>query len=297
MSEAHVSGPVHVTGEVVASKRIGGYRHLTLTAPGVPERFRAGTFVAVTVAGHVARRALWVHRVRASSAFGPTIDVVVETRGSGTEWLAAQPVGTKIAITGPLGRPFALPKEAVSCLLVGEGYAAAPLFPLAERLRERGCAVSLVVSAPDEARLLSALEARRSARSVTVLTADGSVGQRGHVADHVDDLVRRSEADVVYAAGPTDVLRAAAAAAEDAGAWSQVAVETATPCGTGLCHGCPLPVVGEDGVERVVRACTEGPVVRGDRVRWDALTTPQNPALPPLRSSIARFRGDPGATR
>ena len=297
MPEAHVSGPVHVTGEVVASKRIGGYRHLTLTAPGVPERFRAGTFVAVTVAGHVARRALWVHRVRASSAFGPTLDVVVETRGSGTEWLAAQPVGTKLAITGPLGRPFALPKEAVSCLLVGEGYAAAPLFPLAERLRERGCAVSLVVSAPDEARLLSALEARRSARSVTVLTADGSVGQRGHVADHVDDLVRRSEADVVYAAGPTEVLRAAAAAAEDAGAWSQVAVETATPCGTGLCHGCPLPVVGEDGVERVVRACTEGPVVRGDRVRWDALTTPQNPALPPLRSSIARFRGDPGATR
>jgi len=154
---------------------------------------------------------------------------------------------------------------------VGEGYAAAPLFPLAERLRERGCSVSLVVSAPDEAHLLSALEARRSARSVTVLTADGSVGQRGTVADHVADLVRRSEADVVYAAGPTSVLRATASAAERAGAWSQVAVEVPTPCGTGLCHGCPLPVVGEDGVDRVVRACTEGPVVRGDRVRWDAL--------------------------
>ena len=262
---------VHVDGEVVATKRVGGYRHLTLTAPGVPERFRAGNFVAVTVAGHVARRALWVHRVRASSAFGPTLDVVVEARGNGTAWLAAQPVGARIAITGPLGRPFALPKDAVSCLLVGEGYAAAPLFPLAERLRERGCAVSLVVSAADEAHLLSDLEARRSARSVTVLTADGSVGQRGTVADHVDDLVRRSDADVVYAAGPHPVLRSAAAAAERAGAWSQVAVETPTPCGTGLCHGCPLPVVGEDGVERVVRACAEGPVVRGDRIRWDAL--------------------------
>lgn len=263
--------PVHVAGEVVATKRIGAYRHVTLTAPGVPEQFRAGNFVAVSIEGHVARRPLWVHRVRASSAFGPTLDVVVETRGSGTAWLAAQPVGAKVPITGPLGRPFALPKEAVSCLLVGEGYAAAPLFPLAERLRERGCAVSLVVSAPDEARLLSALEARRSARSVTVLTADGSVGQRGTVADHVDDLVRRSKADVVYAAGHAGVLRAAAGAAERAGAWSQVAVETPTPCGTGLCHGCPLPVVGEDGVDRVVRACTEGPVVRGDRVRWDSL--------------------------
>ena len=236
---------MHVAGEVVATKRIGAYRHLTLTAPGVPESFRAGNFVVVSVEGHVARRALWVHRVRASSAFGPTLDVVVEPRGSGTEWLAAQPVGARVTMTGPLGRPFALPKDAVSCLLVGEGYAAAPLFPLAERLRERGCAVSLVVSAPDESRLLAALEARRSARSVTVLTADGSVGQRGTVADHVDDLLRRSDADVVYAAGPTPVLRSAAAAAERSGAWSQVAVEVLTPCGTGLCHGCPLPVVAD----------------------------------------------------
>lgn len=285
-------GPVHVEGEVIASKKVGAYRHLTLAAPGVPERFRAGNFVAVTVEGHVARRALWVHRVRASSSFGPTLDVVVEAGadGSGTAWLAAQPVGTRLAVTGPLGRAFALPKDAVSCLLVGEGYAAAPLFPLAERLRERGCAVSLVVSAPDEARLLSALEARRSARAVTVLTADGSVGQRGTVADHVDDLLGRSEADVVYAAGPTRVLRAAAGAAERAGAWSQVAVEAPMPCGTGLCHGCPLPVVGEDGVDRVVRACVDGPVVRGDRVQWEALTTP-------LRSSTARLRGDPGDVR
>ncbi|WP_210652027.1 hypothetical protein [Nocardioides sp. SYSU D00065] len=271
MADAPARGPVHVDGEVVATKKVGGYRHLTLAAPGVPERFRPGTFVSVSVAGHVTRRALWVHKVRASSAFGPTLDVVVESRGSGTAWLSAQPVGTRVAVTGPLGRPFALPKQAVSCLLIGEGYAAAPLFPLAERLRERGCAVSLVVSAPDEARLLSALEARRSARSVTVLTADGSVGQRGQVADHAEDLVRRSGADVVYAAGPADVLRSAAVAAERTGAWSQVAVEVPTPCGTGLCHGCPLPVVGEDGVDRVVRACTEGPVVRGDRVRWDAL--------------------------
>jgi dihydroorotate dehydrogenase electron transfer subunit len=27
-------------------------------------------------------------------------------------------------------------------------------------------------------------------------------------------------------------------------------------------------VVGEDGVTRLVRGCVEGPVFRGDRVRW-----------------------------
>ena len=127
---------------------------------------------------------------------------------------------------------------------------------------------------PPPTRRTCCRRSRRGARpaSVTVLTADGSVGQRGSVADHVDDLLRRSDADVVYAAGPRRrPARASPPLPNARGAWSQVAVEVPTPCGTGLCHGCPLPVVGEDGVDRVVRACAEGPVVRGDRVRWDHL--------------------------
>jgi len=31
-----------------------------------------------------------------------------------------------------------------------------------------------------------------------------------------------------------------------------------------------MPVQGNDGVTRMVRSCVEGPVFRGDRVRWDA---------------------------
>lgn len=261
-------GPVHVRGEVIASKKVGAFRHLTLTAPGVPEHFRPGNFVAVSVPDRVTRRALWIHRLRQTSAMGPTLDVVVDPRGPGTSWLATQPVGTVLEVTGPLGRPFALPKEPARCLLVGSGYGAAPLFPLAERLRERSSSVSLAVGAQDEAHLLSTTEARRWVRSVSVLTEDGSVGRRGRMVDHVSELIERNEPDVVYAAGPTPMLAVVAAAADAAGLWSQVALETQTPCGTGLCHGCALPVLGEDGIARDVRSCTEGPVVRGDRVRW-----------------------------
>lgn len=264
-----VRGPVHVVGEVLATKRAGAYRHLTIAAPGVPERFRAGNFVAVSVGdGRLARRSLWIHRVKETGAYGPTLDVVVEPRGPGSTWLAELPVGARLPVTGPLGRPFALPREPVSCVLVGEGYAAAPLFPLAARLRERGCPVTLVLAADDEGHLLSALEARRSARSVSVVTRDGSVGVRGDVSSQVDAVLERSDADVVYAAGPTATLAAVAAAAERRGAWSQVALETPMACGTGLCQGCPVPVVAEDGVTRRVRACVDGPVIRGDRVHW-----------------------------
>ncbi len=268
--------PVHVTGELLSAKRVGAFRHLTLVAPGIPERFRPGTFVAVSIGGdaapvHLARRCFWIHRVKPVGGYGATIEIVVEPAGVGSAWLAGLAPGARVELTGPLGRPFALPQEAVSCLLVGEGYAAAPLFPLAERLRERSCTVNLVVAGADEAHLLSALEARRSARAVTVVTADGSVGRRGSVADVLDEALRRSGAEVVYAAGPTRTLHAVARAAEQHGAWSQTAVEQPLTCATGLCQGCPVPVIGEDGVSRLVRACVEGPVFRGDRVRWDEL--------------------------
>lgn len=273
--------PVHVTGEVLATRKVGAYRHLTLVAPGIPDRFRPGNFVALSTGpGRLARRAMWIHRVKPTGGYGATIELVVEPVGPGTRWLADLPSGAKVEVTGPLGRPFALPKEPVSCVLVGEGYAAAPMFPLAERLRERECAVTLVVAAADEAHLLSALEARRSARAVTVVTGDGSIGSRGSVADVIPDVLTKAAAEVVYAAGPLSTLHAVASAAEVAGAWSQTAVEHPMPCGTGLCQGCALPIVGEDGIARMVRACVDGPVFRGDRVRW-------NDVEPDLRAGSA----------
>ncbi|HEX6148923.1 hypothetical protein [Nocardioides sp.] len=267
-----VSGPLHVTGELLATRRIGGHHHLTVVAPGIPERFRPGTFVALsTEPARLARRAFWIHRVKPVGGYGAALELVVETRGPGTEWLVAQPPGARLAVTGPLGRAFSLPKQPVGCLLVGEGYAAAPLFPLAERLRERECPVTLLVAAPDEAHLLSALEARRTARAVTVVTQDGSVGTRGTVGDVVGEVLERSRAEVVYAAGPVATLHTVAAAAEAAGAWSQVALEQPLTCATGLCQGCVVPVTGEGGHPRQVRACADGPVFRGDRVVWDEL--------------------------
>ncbi len=66
---------LHVTGEVLDTKRTGAYRHLTLVAPGVAERFRPGTFVAVTLAdsARLARRSYWIHQVRPVGGYGPAL--------------------------------------------------------------------------------------------------------------------------------------------------------------------------------------------------------------------------------
>lgn len=268
-----MTGPVQVLAEVLSTKRVGPFHHLTLVAPGVAEQFRPGTLIAVAVGGPLSerldRRTLPIHRARPTSAYGGTVELVLDPAEPGEQWLAAAPVGTRLDVIGPLGRPFALPKEPVACLLVGHDLAAAPLQALADRLRERGCSVHLLLGGESEPRVFGALEARRSASSVTVATDDGSLGIKGTLTSQLPAAMTRVGPAVVYAAGPHALLHAVAVAAEEHGSWSQTLLSVPMPCGTGLCGGCPVPVVGPEGAPHQARACTEGPVFRGDRVVWE----------------------------
>lgn len=271
--------PVQVIAEVVGLRRVGAYHHLTLLAPGIPEGARAGHFVAVAVGGEgsgmLLRRAFSIYRSSVVGPAGGTVEIVVATHGKGTRWLADRRRGDKLDVIGPLGRPFTLPGEPVACVLVAGGYGAAPLFALSEQLRARGCRVDMVLGAASEDRLYGVLEARRTSASVTVTTDDGSAGVRGRVTDPLPDIVRASGADVIYACGPMPMLAAVAAVAAAEGTHSQCAVEEAMACGIGVCMTCVLPVRGRDGVTRMVRSCTDGPVFRGSDVRWaDVGTVP-----------------------
>ncbi|WP_299445522.1 dihydroorotate dehydrogenase electron transfer subunit [uncultured Phycicoccus sp.] len=270
------TGVVQVAGELIANRRVGAYHHLTLVAPGVAELADPGQFVALAVGGPTSatllRRCFSIHKVKPSGTYGGTVDIVVAAHGPGTRWLAALRPHDPVDVVGPLGRPFPLPAEPVACVLVGGGYGSAPLFWLAESLRERGCHVEMVLGAASEDRLFGVVEARRSADAVHVTTDDGSAGRRGWVSDVLGEVVDRTEAAVVYACGPMAMLRSVTEVAGRHGAVAQVAVEESMACGIGVCMTCVMPVTGSDGATRMVRSCVEGPVFRGDRVRWDAIS-------------------------
>jgi dihydroorotate dehydrogenase electron transfer subunit len=270
------SGVVQVTGELIATRRVGAYHHLTFVAPGLAELAKPGQFVALAVGGptsaNLLRRCFSIHKVSPSGTYGGTVDVVVAAHGPGTTWITELRAHDEVDIVGPLGRAFPLPKEPVPCVLVGGGYGSAPLFWLAEALRERGCHVEMVLGAATESRLFGVVEARRHADGVTVTTDDGSAGTRGWVSDVLPDVIRRTGAAVVYGCGPMGMLRSITDVAVAEGAVAQVAVEESMACGVGVCMTCVMPVVGKDGTTRMVRSCVEGPVFRGDRVRWDAFS-------------------------
>lgn len=276
MSTEVVRDVVSVTGELVATRRAGAYHHLTFVAPGIAELARPGQFVALSVGGptsaHLLRRCFSIHQVTPSGTYGGTVDVVISAVGPGTEWITALRPHDTTSIIGPLGRPFPLPVQPVPCVLVGGGYGSAPLFWLAERLRERGCRVEMVLGAATESRLFGVVDARRSADAVTVCTDDGSLGHQGWVSDVLGEVITRSGSQVVYACGPMGMLESVTTIAQERGAVAQVAVEEAMACGVGVCMTCVMPVRGADGATRMVRSCVEGPVFRGDRVRWDAFS-------------------------
>ncbi len=122
-------------------------------------------------------------------------------------------------------------------------------------------------------RIFGALTARRTGRSATITTVDGSLGVRGIVTDMLGQVIHDARTDVIYACGPMPMLRQVTALARRYDIPVQVAVEEAMACGIGVCMTCVLPVVGSDGITRMVRSCTDGPVFRGEQVRWDDVGT------------------------
>ncbi len=213
----------------------------------------------------ILRRAFAIYDVKERGVYGGTLEIVFSVNGKGTAWLASRRPQDKLDLVGPLGKPFRLPAQPVTATLVGGGYGSAPLLPLAAILRERGCRVDFVLGAATADRLFGQLDAKRIASSMEVTTDDGSQGRQGRVSDVLPQLLDRTVSDVLYACGPMAMLRAVSDLAAERGIPCQVAVEESMACGIGVCMTCVLPVIGDDGLTRMVRSCVEGPVFRSER--------------------------------
>jgi len=265
--------PVQVQGEVLSIRKVGAYSAMTVVAPGMAELTRPGHFVAVQVGGPessmLLRRAFAIYDVKERGVYGGTVEFIFAVHGKGTAWLASRRPQDKLDLVGPLGQPFKLPMQPVTATLVGGGYGSAPLLPLATALRGRGCRVDFVLGAGSADRLFGQLDAKRIATSIEVTTDDGSMGRRGRVSDVLGQLLDKTGSDVGYACGPMAMLKAVSELATERDIPCQVAVEESMACGIGVCMTCVLPVIGDDGLTRMLRSCVEGPVFLGDRVRWD----------------------------
>ena len=269
--------------EVLSNRRTGAYHSITLVAPDVADKAKPGQFVEIAVPGgrdFLLRRPFSIHQASRRGGWAGTLEIVLEAGGPGTAWLAGVKTHDVLDVIGPLGRPFGYPAELTSCLLVGGGYGAAPLYFLAEELRARNKSVHMILGARDHERVFKPIEGKRLSDSVVVTTEDGSMGERGRVTDLVPTAVARTGAQVVYACGPNAMLRAVAEYCLSRGIPCQVAVEEMMACGLGVCWTCAVPMIAKDGRGWWnMRACLEGPVFNGARIWWDRWLGEREPEI------------------
>jgi len=258
---------------IVGNKKVGQYHQILISVGELVSQCKPGNFVAISVGGPnsrmVLRRAFAISRTTTSPQYGGAIELIVAPFGNGSSWLCGLAEGEQIDITLPLGTAFGIPTTSVNALLVGGGYGSAPLFGLAEVLKERGCRVDMLLGASTGSKIHAPLEGKRSVNSLRIFTEDGSMGETGRITAPIAQLVSELKIDVVYSCGPMAMLKAISEILSGGDVVHQCAVEEAMACGIGICMTCVLPVKDETGKINNLRSCIDGPVMDGAAIEWD----------------------------
>ena len=187
-----------------------------------------------------------------------TLRVVYRVTGekTGTKEFSMAKAGDTIPVIGPLGNGFPLEKgEGKKAFLMGGGIGVPPILELAKQLKAEK---QIVVGYRDEHTFLR--EQFEENGEVYISTEDGSVGTKGNVMDAIRE--NGLHADIIYACGPTPMLRAIKNYAEENGIECYISLEERMACGIGACLACVCKSKEKDHHTNVnnKRICKDGPV-------------------------------------
>lgn len=245
-----------------------GHVELMLEDAELAASARPGQFAHVLTPGTL-RRPISFSRVE-----GDRLGILFRVVGGGTAWLAERVPGEMLDVLAPLGRGFEPLSPGVPLCLVGGGVGIPPLFFALQRYGQSR-AVAVVLGARTASQLVMEEDFRQAGVSLVVTTEDGSRGEAGRVTGPLARWVAQEPNGVVWACGPTGMLRAVAALVPDRRrAW--LALEQRMGCGVGACLACVVP--GGTGGPRWVRVCSDGPVFRADAVDLENADDRDTPA-------------------
>ncbi|WP_456082180.1 dihydroorotate dehydrogenase electron transfer subunit [Mediterraneibacter sp.] len=181
----------------------------------------------------------------------------VTGENTGTEQFSKMKAGDTIPVIGPLGNGFPYEKaEGKNVFLMGGGIGVPPILELAKQMK---CEKKQILAGyRDEQTFLK--EEFEANGELYISTEDGSIGTKGNVMDAIHE--NGLKADMIYACGPTPMLRAIKQYAEEQGIECYISLEERMACGIGACLACVCKSKEKDAHSNVnnKRICKDGPV-------------------------------------
>jgi len=212
-----------------------------------------GEFVNIKIDNFFLRRPISV-----SDSFPGGITLIYKVVGKGTEVLSRKREGELLDLLTGLGRGFDAGATESSALLVAGGLGAAPLLPLAKKLKSEGKKVNVVLGFNKASEIVLEEEFRALADSFEIATVDGSVGVKGFVTDAIKAM--NPTYDFFYTCGPMIMMKIVCNTLETSG---EASLEERMGCGFGICVGCTI--VTKNGPRKV---CKDGPVFSKEDIIW-----------------------------
>lgn len=251
---------------VVSQKQIAdGIFDLVLQTKEIAAHAKAGQFVSVysNDASKLLPRPISLCGIDREAG---TLRLVYRVTGekTGTEEVSKLEAGDTIKIMGPLGNGFAV-ESGKKAFLIGGGIGVPPMLQLAKEIKASGVAEFQTIMGYRNAQTFL-LDEFKEHGDAFAATEDGSVGTKGNVIDAIKALGLK--ADVIYACGPTPMLRALKAYAQEQNMECYVSMEERMACGIGACLACVCNSTEKDAHSNVKnkRICKEGPVFNAKEV-------------------------------
>ena len=253
-----------------------------ISAPEVTRKANAGQFVILRIDETAERIPLTLVDWEPKKG---TITLIFLEVGLSTLKLGALEVGDEILnVAGPLGNPSEI-KHYGSVAAVSGGVGTAAVYPISKALKEAGNRVVSIIGARTEELLILEDEMKSCSDEVYISTDDGSKGHKGFVSDVLKMLIEKGHHfDIVYAIGPTLMMRATANVTRPYSIKTIVSLNPIMMDGMGMCGACRVTVGGETKF-----ACVDGPEFDGHLVDFDELLKRQRVYLAEEKQAVEHY--------
>ncbi len=195
-------------------------------------------------------------------AYGDTLRIVFEVKGTGTDFLAKCKTGDKLDILGPIGKGFNIEKSGDSPVFIGGGIGVPPLLLSCKKAKQAGKTVTAILGFRNHDAVILEEEFTKVCDKVIITTDDGSYGMHGFVSDALTQNIEKFTA--IHSCGPHAMLKALKNAS--GGLYCEVSMEERMGCGIGACLVCACKVKSNDKDFDLKHVCKDGPVFDASEV-------------------------------